>query len=155
GVWFSFPLAFVLAGVGTYLFGRAALGREWNKALVIVAMSLAWVISFAICYKVSHRLLGKDPFIWIWWNFAFLPIPPRSFADFQQVCLQLLNLLYSPSCVVTPLGVLPSAFIALALFLLGCVTLARKWPGGLYLVLSPLVFTIIASALRQYPFHGR
>ncbi len=32
GVWFSYPLALVLAGAGTYLIGEAALRRDWNKA---------------------------------------------------------------------------------------------------------------------------
>jgi hypothetical protein len=155
GVWFSHPLALVLAGVGPYFIAKAALTREWNKAFRFLAMSLAWALSFVICYKVSHRMLDKDQFIWIWWDFAFLPVPPRSFADLQRLCWQLLNLLNSPSCVVTPVGVLPSAFLALGLFVAGCLALGRRWPGGLYLLLAPLFFTMLASALHQYPFHGR
>jgi len=50
---------------------------------------------------------------------------------------------------------LPSAFLALGLFLTGALVLGRNWPGGLYLVASPFLFTLMASALRQYPFHGR
>src|SRR5262249_2173659 len=52
-------------------------------------------------------------------------------------------------------GVLPSAFLALGLFLLGGVRLGRRWPGGLYLLLASILFALAASALRQYPFHGR
>jgi hypothetical protein len=154
GVWFSHPLALVLAGLGSFSIARAAIGREWKKALCCVAMSLAWALSFALCYKVSHQILSKDPFIWTWWAFAFLPLP-RSLGDLQRDCWQILNLLNSPSCIVTPLGVLPSVFLALGLFVLGGVALMRRWPGGLYVLVSPIVFAILASTLRQYPFHGR
>jgi hypothetical protein len=155
GVWFSHPLALVLAGLGTYFIARAALSRQWRQALGLLAMSLAWAVSFVLCYKISHLILSKEQFIWVWWNFAFLPLPPRSHAELEQVSWQMLNLLNSPSCVLTPVGVLFSAFLALALFVLGAVVLGRRWPGGLYILLAPLLFAILASSLREYPFHGR
>jgi hypothetical protein len=155
GVWFSYPLALVLAGVGTYLSGEAALRRDWKRALAIVAMSLVWALSFAICYKVSHRILSKGRFIWDWWDFAFLPLPPHSVAALKQELWQLINVTNAPASVFTPLGVIPSAFLAAGLFMLGAVVLARRWRGGLYLLLAPLLFVFLASALHQYPFHGR
>ena len=118
-------------------------------------MSLVWAVSFAICYLVSHRILSKDRFIWDWWDFAFLPFPPRSFADLKRDFWQVLNVFNSPAWVLTPLGVLASAFLAMGLFLLGGLSLGRRWRGGLYLLLAPLLFTLVASALHQYPFHGR
>jgi hypothetical protein len=154
GVWFSHPVALILAGLGSFSIARAAIGREWKKALCYVAMSLAWALSFALCYKVSHHILSKDRFIWTWWAFAFLPLP-RSLGDLTRDFWQILNLLNSPSCILTPLGVLPSAFLALGLFVLGGVALMRRWPGGLYVLVSPIVFAVVASTLRQYPFHGR
>jgi hypothetical protein len=155
GVWFSYPLTFVLAGVGTYLFTEAALRRQWKEALGFVAMSLAWAGSFVVCYQVSHRILSKERFIWEWWDFAFLRLPPRSLAALRGDFWQLLNVFNSPAGVLTPLGVIASAFLALALFAVGGASLARRWKGGLYLLLAPILFAIAASALRQYPFHNR
>ena len=83
-------------------------------------MGLLWAVSFAACYFVSHRILSKERFIWNWWDFAFLPIPPRSFADLSRDFWQVLNIFNSPAWVVTPLGVLASAFLALGLYLIGC-----------------------------------
>ena len=77
GVWFSYPLALVLAGVGTYLIVATAIRGDWRQALGLVAMGLAWVLSFAACYVVSHGILSKEAFIWDWWDFAFLPLPPH------------------------------------------------------------------------------
>jgi hypothetical protein len=48
-----------------------------------------------------------------------------------------------------------TALLASVLALIGCVSLGRRWPGGLFIVISPLVLALAASALRQYPFHGR
>jgi hypothetical protein len=155
GVWFSHPLALVLAGLGTYFIVKAIVRRQWGHALWFSAMSLAWAASFALCYKLSHAILSKEQFIWVWWNFAFFPMPPRSSAQLEQVGWQLLNLLNSPSAILTPLGPLFSAFLALGLFVLGALVLGKRWPGGLYVLLAPLVGAILASALRQYPFHGR
>ena len=155
GVWFSYPLALVLAGVGTYLIGEAALRRDWNKALAFVAMSVVWASSFAICYKVSHRILSKGQFIWDWWDFAFLPLPPHSIAELKQELWQLVNVTNNPASVFTPMGVIPSAFLAAGLFLVGALAMGRRWRGGLYLLLAPLLFVFVASTLHQYPFHGR
>jgi hypothetical protein len=155
GVWFSYPLALVLAGAGTYLIGEAALRRDWKRALAVVAISVGWALSFAICYKVSHRILSKGRFIWVWWDFAFLPLPPHSVAELKQELWQLINVTNAPASVFTPLGVIPSAFLAAGLFMLGGLAMGRRWRGGLYLLTAPILFVFLASALHQYPFHGR
>ena len=62
--------------------------------------------SFAPCYVVSHRILSKERFIWDWWDFAFLPIPPRSLDDWNRDFWQILNAFDSPADLLTPLGVL-------------------------------------------------
>jgi hypothetical protein len=155
GVWFSHPLALVLAVVGTYLAGAALVRRQWRTVATYAGWSSLWALSFVLCYKVSHQILTKDRFIWNWWDFAFLPIPPRSYADLERLFWQVLNIFNNPAWLVTPLGVLGSAFVALALYVIGAVSLGRRWRGGLYLLIGPLLLTLIASALHQYPFHGR
>jgi len=155
GVWFSHPLAFALGGAGTYVIASAAIRRDWKTARRALYFSIVWAVSFVACLKVSHAILTKGQFIWMWWDFAFLPLPPRSAAELDRVFWQLVNVFNSPADVLTPLGVLPSAFVALGLFLAGALALAMSCPGGLYLLLSPIVFALVASALRQYPFHGR
>jgi hypothetical protein len=155
GVWFSHPLALVLAGVGTYLILNAISCKDWRRALGFAAMSLTWALSFAGCFLISQRIVSKDGFLEKWWAFAFLPFPPRSIADLAQIFWQTINVVNSPSGVVTPLGVLPSAFIGSGLFLIGAWSLGRRWKGGLYLLVSPILFALVASMLHRYPFHGR
>jgi hypothetical protein len=155
GVWFSHPLALVLAGVGAYLIGKAVACGDWKRALATLEMSLAWTVNFAGCYWVSQRIVAKDGFLERWWGFAFLPFPPRSLDDLERIFWQLINVFNSPSGVLTPLGVLPSAFIAAGLFLLGAWSLGRCWRGGLILVVSPILISVMVSMLHLYPFHGR
>jgi hypothetical protein len=155
GVWFSFPLALVLAGAGSYLILHAGCRKDWKEALRFLAMSLLWATSFAVCFWVSRSIVSKDDFLPTFWNFAFLPLPPRSFASLKQTFWQLINVFNSPAGLFTPLGVLPSAFIAAGFFLLGGWSLGRRWKGGLFLLTSPIIFALVASALHQYPFHGR
>jgi hypothetical protein len=155
GVWFSHPLAFVLGGAGSYVMASAALRRDWKSAGRALGFSVVWAASFGACFWVSHAILTKRQFIWIWWDFAFLPLPPHSWAECERVFWHLVNVFNSPSDVLTPLGVLPSAFLALALFLAGAIALGVWRPGGLYLLVSPIVLALVASGMRQYPFHGR
>jgi hypothetical protein len=155
GIWFSYPLVFVLAGVGTYLVAPAAIRRDGRGILSLVAVGVAWASSFAACYLVSHGMLDKGRFIWDWWDFAFLRVPPHSLAELKLEFWQLLNVFDSPADVKTPLGPVFTAILALVLAIAGATSMLRRRPGGLYLLTAPLAFVLAASVLRQYPFHGR
>jgi hypothetical protein len=155
GVWFSHPLALLLGGVGAYFILEAASRRDWRRALAYAMICLLWVLNFAGCYRVSQRLVSKDGFLERWCAFAYLPFPPRSLADVEQIFWQSINLVNSPSGIVTPLGVLPSVFIGAGLFMLGARSLGRRWKGGLFLLVSPIFLALAGSMLHRYPFHGR
>jgi hypothetical protein len=155
GVWFSYPLILVLAGVGTYLLATAAVRKDTRGVVGLAAMGLAWVVSFAACYGVSHGILSKERFIWDWWDFAFLRLPPRSMAELRREFWQIVNVFDSPADVKTPMGPIATAMIALALSIVGSASILRRWPGDLYLLSAPVAFALTASALHQYPFHGR
>ncbi len=155
GVWFSYTLTLILAAVGTYLIAGPLIRRDIRGTLVLAAMGAAWLLSFAGCYVVSHRILSKDAFIWNWWDFAFLPIPPRSAAELKTDFWAIANMFDSPSDVRMPIEMAATAIVAMLLWIIGAVSLGWRRPGWLYLLTAPLVFTLAASALHQYPFHGR
>ena len=155
GAWCSHPLVFVLAGVGVHRLAAAALRKEWREATATAAMGVLWVASFGACFAVSRSLLKQGAFIWEWWNFAFLPIPPRTPGELSQIFWQLVNVTNNPSGVLTPLSPPVSAFVALGFFLVGAVALGWRWRGGLFLLLAPAGFALVASTLHKYPFHGR
>jgi hypothetical protein len=153
--WFSFPVVFVLAGVGLHLIVTQAMRKDYRSAGLAVGMSLLWLLSFGACFLLSRSILSKRDFIWVWWNFAFLPLPPRSTADVSLVAEAMANVFINPGSVLTPLSLPYTALLASVLALIGCVSLGRRWPGGLFIVISPLLLALAASALHQYPFHGR
>ena len=156
GVWFSHPLALVLAGAGSYLFLKSALRSEWRGAIAWVSVSLLWALNFAGCYHISQRIVSKDGFLDSWWAFAYLPFPPRSFTEAEQTFWQLFNVINSPAGIVTPLGVLPSALIGAGLFLLGAWSLGLwRERSGSCLPIAPILCAVAASVLHRYPFHGR
>jgi hypothetical protein len=153
--WFSFPVVFLLAGTGIYLFVSAVKARQWRDCARITLIGLGWFLSFIGCFLLSRSILSKREFLWIWWNFAFLPLPPRSLADLTHLAETLANIFINPAGLLTPLSLPVTAVLASALSVVGCVSLGRRWPGGLFLLLAPLLFGLLASGLRQYPFHGR
>ena len=153
--WFSYPVVFVLAGVGFHWIARKMLARDWRGAGLAVLICLAWLASFSVCFAVSRAIVSKRDFLWVWWNFAFLPIPPRSWDQAQFVVETLANVFINPGSLLTPLGLPATALLACALALVGCVSMARRRSDGLFLLLAPLLFALGASAMRQYPFHGR
>jgi hypothetical protein len=153
--WFSFSVVFMLAAVGSHLIVRELRVKDWGKAAGTAAVCLAWVVSFAGCFLLSRSILSKRDFIWVWWDFAFLPLPPRSAEQVRLVAETLANVLINPVGLITPLAMPYTAALAAVLLLVGCLSLGRRWPGGLYLLTTPLFLALAASALHQYPFHGR
>ena len=102
--WSSLPSVFMLAGAGLWLAVRAVSERRWRRLAALSVLGGAWGSSFAACFVVSSRLLGEGRFMWSWWGFAFLPLPPRSLADAEQVFWQFVNVFSNPVGIVTPLG---------------------------------------------------
>jgi hypothetical protein len=153
--WFSFTAVFVLAGVGLHLIVTEALRKDWRKAAMTTGICLAWLMSFAGCFLLSRSIMSRRDFLWVWWNFAFLPLPPRSLADASLLAETIANVFINPGSILTPLSLPYTAGLASILALIGCLSLGRRWPGGLFLVIFPLFLAVAASGLHQYPFHGR
>jgi hypothetical protein len=153
--WFSFTVVFVLAGVGLHLLVTEALRKDWRKTALTAGICLAWLVSFAGCFLLSRSIMSRRDFLWVWWNFAFLPLPPRSLADASLVAESIANVFINPASILTPLTLPYTAGLASILALIGCLSLGRRWPGDLFLVICPLLLALSASGLHQYPFHGR
>ncbi len=93
--------------------------------------------------------------MYIFWNFAFLPIWPLPMSVFRiyKTVGILLEVFVNPLNMVNPLWV--GVLLPLLVFLIGASSLARRsWPASLVFVV-PIVLAMIASAMQRYPFHGR
>lgn len=150
-VWFSHPSAFVLAGVGITLMAAALARKRWRELLALALTALAWLFSFAVLYRVSMRHLGPSRGMWAFWAFAFPPAGWNIAWPLQRVGYLFVN----PLNFTTPLGPRLSAILPLLLFVAGCVSLGRRAPLRLALLVTPGFVTMGAAYARLYPFHGR
>ncbi len=93
--------------------------------------------------------------MYVFWNFAFLPVPPRSYADLIPLGGVLLDVFVNPLNLIVPFSSPWIVVLPVLLVLIGGVSLARQ-DRRLFLVLGlPIFLALVAAALRKYPFHGR
>jgi hypothetical protein len=153
--WLSFPSALFVAGCGVVLLVDRLRRAWWHDAARLVLIALAWAVSFRLAYRASLALLVPTTSMYVFWDFAFLPLPPGNQADLIKSGGVVLE------AFVNPLNLIPSwcpasvVVLPLLLWLLGGLSLARR-DARFFLMLSlPILLALIAAALRKYPFHGR
>lgn len=152
-VWFSHPIVFVLAGVGTALFAEAVWLRDRRRAMACAITIGCWLTSFAACYLLTVKQLGNNQYLLDYWAGHFMPLPPTSFGDLAWLADHFFGFFAYPG----GLGgtEVKAGGIAALLFLVGVVTMSReRWPLAVALVL-PALLALLASGLHKYPFAGR
>ena len=156
-VWFSHPSAFVLAGVGTTLIASALRRKQLRQAVAFALVSLAWLVSFACVYAISRFQLGDQGAMDAFWGFAFPPVPPGSLRDFAWWPRRLAYLFVNPLGFNTPFGWTIGVVPALVYCLVGVVWFSRREQERTRagMLALPIAFTIGATMLHRYPFHGR
>jgi Dolichyl-phosphate-mannose-protein mannosyltransferase len=153
--WFSFPSAFVIAGCGIALSIDRCAKRWWLDLGWLVVIGLCWLISFWLAYQASHALLHPATTMYVFWNFAFLPVPPDSRSDLIKLGGVLLEIFVNPLNVVAPLKPAVGVVLPVSLLLIGGVSLA-VFDWRIFLILAlPILMAIVAAGLRKYPLHGR
>ncbi len=146
-LWCSHPALFVLAGIGTTLLLHYALLRDVPRLKQMLAVILAWGVSFTILYFVSLRGLAANQYLLGYWAEAFMPMPPWTHLDWFPNTLK--GVLDDPTGLGT-FWILPAL-----LMLVGLVALLRRnWRFGALFGLT-LGATLAAAALGKYPFAGR
>ncbi len=123
--WFSFPSAFVIAGCGIVLLIDRCQKRSLPEIGGLLAIALCWLGSFWLAYRASRALLHPATTMYVFWDFAFLPVPPGSRADLLKIGGVLLEVFVNPLNLVAPvyvgLGViLPVLLVDLGSFCRSC-----------------------------------
>lgn len=152
--WCSFSSAFVVAGCGVTLLLFASSLR---LALLWVGIGALWLQSFFIAYHTSHALLGPYTTMYVFWDFAFLPLSaiPRDPASQAKAGGILLEIFVNPLNLVPPMLRWLGIALPVLLLVVGATRLFRRSrPAWLMLVL-PFALAAIASAMKRYPLHGR
>ncbi|OJW06053.1 MAG: hypothetical protein BGO49_07335 [Planctomycetales bacterium 71-10] len=152
-VWASFPVVFVIGGVGLALIaGAFARGDRAAGARWIVSMA-ACAGSFLAGYALIFRHYATSAYLLEWWRFAFAPLPPRSAEDFRWYATNLGRMFEQE------LGI-RHWYAAALLWALGIAATARGafGPGGrtaAAMLLAPVALNLAASAIHKYPFNER
>lgn len=153
--WFSFPSLFVAAGCGASLLTVRLIERRGRETAALTALAGCWALSAFLVVRASGRLLRESTSMYVFWDFAFPPFPPSDWPSIEKTIGILLETFVTPLNLIPPL--LPHLFAGLAIgfLILGIVSLARRDPAALGILIAPLALALAASALRRYPFHGR
>jgi len=147
-IWMSHSSVFVLVGIGLTISIALVLRKDWPRLMRVSFVGLCWMASLAVCYIVALRKLASDGELLSYWNANFMPLPPRSVADFKWLVDSFFGF-FSTSAGLKFGG------LAALVFVLGSISMFRKSPERLFLLLSPAVLTLLASGLHKYPFGGR
>lgn len=144
-VWASMPIVFVLAGVGLY-YGWGWWQQREAKALLPLAGTVGlWLASFGAYYfTILSTDIGSEYLQAYHMPFFFDPMV-TSMAEIKAQYYLFQNLLATA---------LPKWLPILGLIVLvgvwGTVVMAKRQLGAALLLLTPLVLTLVASALHLY-----
>src|SRR5262249_38328913 len=153
--WFSFPSVFMVAGCAAALILNCLVTARFRDALVWGTIGLGWLASFVVSYQASSALLSPYTTMYIFWNFAFLPVWPISQRGLAESAGILLETFVNPLNLTTPVWPWIGVFLALVLLVIGGASLARRsWPHWTILIV-PITLAVVAAGLKRYPFHGR
>ena len=144
-IWLSYPAIFVLGSLAVWNFLTAS--RKLRLQIIVnrVGVYVCWLISFALFYylTIANTLSNED--LSSSWESRY----PDSFGDVIWLFDALGRFFYHPmgfSGVTDGIGILA--------FIVGCVAWYRRRTIFLALI-SPLIATIVAAYLHQYPFRDR
>jgi len=153
--WLSFPSAFIIAGCGIALLIDRCARCWWVDLGWLLVIALGWLTSFWLAYRASHSLLHPATTMYVFWNFAFLPVPPGGRTDMFKLSGVLLEVFVNPLNLVGPVYPVVAVILPVLLLSIGGISLSLR-DRRVFLILSlPILLAIVAAALRKYPFHGR
>jgi len=147
-IWFSHPSAFVLAGIGMSLALFRVTDKCWPRFVGLLVVISLWAISLGCCYVVSLHQFSNDKGLLNYWTFGFVPSPLLSLVTAKWFIDTFFGIFWNPT------GLELSGIAALC-FLVGCRAMFSKKAEKFFILISPLIPTLIAAGLHKYPFAGR
>ena len=152
-IWFSHPAIFILAGIGTTLTLVSLKNKEWQKISQLSIVASFWLLNFVLFYFVFARkdLSNIESLATAWGQGrttagVFMPFLPLSLSEIMWFVKAFTEIFF-------PTGL--SAAIAALPFIVACVSALQQRNGKFFILLSPIVFALLASGFDRYPFSGR
>lgn len=147
-IWFSFPAVFVLAGLGTTLFLIFLKRKEWPSLSRLSVALFTWLASFIGYYILSLNDIVRVKAVEKYFEQGYLSFPPISIAGINRLFDIFIRILKSPLRLSVP-------YLAGLVFLAGCWAFWVQDKKKLLFLLTPFLFTLLASALHVYSSFGK
>jgi uncharacterized membrane protein len=152
GICFSFPVIFVLAGVGVVVSFACWRERRYPQLAGLIAVAAIWLVTFGGLYLLSTRQIASMDGLTAYWRQtgAFMPLPPWKPASLRWLVTNFFNYFHDVA------GLHHSRNIFQFIFLVGVIELVRRRATiRLCALLAPILLAVLASALERYPFQIR
>jgi 4-amino-4-deoxy-L-arabinose transferase-like glycosyltransferase len=147
-IWFSHPAIFVLMGIVTVLALSYLNEKDWGKIYRLAIVCVFLMLNFTVLYFISLRYLAKNDALLDYWAHNFMPLAPFSLSDVRWFLDTFFSLFEYPSG-------LAFAGLGSLSFLVGCRALWRSHKAEFWLFTLPILFALLASGFKKYPFNGR
>lgn len=156
-VWFSNPSIFILAGIGTSLLLFSLIKKEWTRIGNLSVVYLLWAAGFLLYYFIYVGNIEKGAIVEQWKNEgAFMPFPPVSPSDIGWYIRTFFTIFANPTFKFIQDGSMTAiGGIAAFAFIIGCISMFSERRDKFFLLISPTLFTLLASGLNLYPFLNR
>lgn len=140
-IWFAYTSVFVLASVGLVL-----LIKFFDKK-VFLGLSF-WAASCLLAYAINLHLAAESQPLSNFWKFAFAPNPLRSLSHSRWYLDTYLNISYDTLNMAY-------LFLPVIILIVAIFYLIKKSKTLTLLLISPILFAIIASMSQRYPLIDR
>ena len=157
---FSNPSVLVLAGVGIGLLLSCVKIKNWARLRSFLIVFIIWGLSFIVIYLVYTRTMSADLAKNIGIEKAFkmeqfiFPFPPRSLMDVKWFIDFFFDTFLFQVPTIYIKNVTLSGLMAFT-FLVGSVAMFNEKREKFYVLIFPVLFALLATALHLFPFKGR
>ena len=146
-LWCSYPSLFTLAGIGVALLYRILAKRDYKALFYLSVVFIIWALFFFRLFYLSlHRI--DTPIRHDYWKYAFMPYPISSLSSQLWIVDSIVSIFYYPFGF-------HQAFCGIILFVLGNIVIFGRNRFLFWLVISPIIFAMVAAMFHRYPFSGR
>jgi len=167
-LWFSYSAIFILAGMAFGISLYYLFRKEWKQFFSSVIPFSMWLFSFALNFFLFTFKHADSEWLTTWFGLrgGFMPFPPTSLSDIKWLFQAFYRFLDFPlgilwnfdpasSSFFTNLIKTGMALVALLLWGLGMVAYFKEDKKLFWVLLFPLLLTLLASGLQLYPFYER
>jgi len=146
-IWFSHPAVFILAGFGISLSLIHLYRQDFVRIGRLAIVYLIWVISFSAWYLFIYIERFAQKSAVIWWTSALMPFPPSNFSDLMWFYNTFWGIFKNPDGFLLTIP-------PVLCFITGSISMFLKKRNVLFILISPIFVTLLASGLQKYPFPG-